>query len=473
MYALAEFVDNSLRATRANAPLPRAITVSIVVAGAGPAASGLVCIADNGCGMTKHELNDWAVMNYSMEERGAKPVEPEAPGRAAGGGGGAAAGAARFLSGDLSFFGVGSKNAAFFMGSSVKVVTRKAGEPYVHELTLGAADLEARYRAHEAVYEEDMVHRNPGDDSTLAPMERAFPAAGDWARAEAAPGAPTAFTRVVIGDLKPDVLAQLARDEGGQALCRELGHLYHYYLHGEGGNRGGKGADADAGDAGGAGAGGALPSGEPLPDIALQRLPAAGGGAAPVWRRRLAEVDDDLETRMLRAQRAELAFTLAVPDRGTVAGVLYYFPFENDRETVPAEDPSASCKPSASPFGRGGGGGAGLTQAAGPSQAAPARTQGAAGGTQFGARTAAPPGGADAGDASDEEDAAPPLAAPLFEAFWQGRLIPGARVDTLPFIEAVRQKRSAQAKDAVPDEAFARLRGALFFGPGFRVTRNK
>ena len=37
-------------------------------------------------------------------------------------------------------------------------------------------------------------------------------------------------------------------------------------------------------------------------------------------------------------------------------------------------------------------------------------------------------------------------AAPIFEAFWQGRLIPGARIDTLPFIEAVRQKRSAQAK---------------------------
>ena len=31
----------------------------------------------------------------------------------------------------------------------------------------------------------------------------------------------------------------------------------------------------------------------------------------------------------------------------------------------------------------------------------------------------------------------------------------------------------SQAKDVLPDEAFRRLRGALFFGPGFRVTRNK
>lgn len=60
MYALAEFVDNSLRATRCNAPRRRAITVSLVVSGTNPAtASGLVAIQDNGCGMNKHELADW------------------------------------------------------------------------------------------------------------------------------------------------------------------------------------------------------------------------------------------------------------------------------------------------------------------------------------------------------------------------------------------------------------------------------
>lgn len=51
-------------------------------------------------------------MNLSMEERGAQPQEPAGGGR----GGAAATGAGRFLTGDLSFFGVGSKNAGFFMG---------------------------------------------------------------------------------------------------------------------------------------------------------------------------------------------------------------------------------------------------------------------------------------------------------------------------------------------------------------------
>ena len=40
-------------------------------------------------------------------------------------------------------------------------------------------------------------------------------------------------------------------------------------------------------------------------------------------------------------------------------------------------------------------------------------------------------------------------------------------------LQAVRGKRGAAAKDVIPDESFLRLRGALFFGPGFLVTRNK
>lgn len=53
----------------------------------------------------------------------------------------------------------------------------------------------------------------------------------------------------------------------------------------------------------------------------------------------------------------------------------------------------------------------------------------------------------------------------------QGRLIPGSSVASLPFIDAVRGK--AGGKDALPDEVFGRLRGALFLGPSWAVTRNK
>ena len=41
---------------------------------------------------------------------------------------------------------VGSKQAAFFMGQSVKVTTKPADSPYVHELALVAEELEQRYK---------------------------------------------------------------------------------------------------------------------------------------------------------------------------------------------------------------------------------------------------------------------------------------------------------------------------------------
>ncbi len=82
---------------------------------------------------------------------------------------------------------------------------------------------------------EDLLHRDPGDPSTLAPAEAAFaPLVRAWMDAERAGAAAAAaaaaagsgpaqgasFTRVVVSSLKPEILAQIADDEGGQQLCR-------------------------------------------------------------------------------------------------------------------------------------------------------------------------------------------------------------------------------------------------------------
>lgn len=40
-----------------------------------------------------------------------------------------------------------------------------------------------------------------------------------------------------------------------------------------------------------------------------------------------------------------------------------------------------------------------------------------------------------AGDSTSAGKALQQASSPMFEAFWQGRLIPGARIDSLPFIE--------------------------------------
>ena len=103
-YALAELIDNSLRATRdmTSPGQPRTITISFVTGGPASSRKGLICVRDNGSGMSKQALNDWAVMNLSMEDRGQKPVEAEPAAR----GQPATTAAGNFLTGDLSYFGV-------------------------------------------------------------------------------------------------------------------------------------------------------------------------------------------------------------------------------------------------------------------------------------------------------------------------------------------------------------------------------
>lgn len=88
--------------------------------------------------------------------------------------------------------------------------------------------------AAQEVYVEDMVHRNPGDTSTLTAMEQPFSVARAWVAAEGEPdggalggdgtaGTGPSFTRVVIGDLKPDVLRQIMDGEQGGHVCQVRG----------------------------------------------------------------------------------------------------------------------------------------------------------------------------------------------------------------------------------------------------------
>ncbi|KAK9800826.1 hypothetical protein WJX73_002958 [Symbiochloris irregularis] len=450
-FALAELIDNSLRAVQHAHSPQRSITVTLVLNT--KRTSGLLSVWDNGVGMTKQQLNEWAVMNLSMEDRGLQPEEVS--GRRAD------AGVGRFLAGNLSYFGVGSKNAAFYLGRCIKMSTKQAEGRYVHELSISASDLEQRYKQGQAVYEDDLVHRCAGDASTLLPMEAPFPIARSWVEheaeqqdAEEAGPDSSSFTRVVIGQLKADILRQVAEDAQGQKLCRALAHLYHYYLHGEdGGKNGGEGGSQQAPSQGHKGA----------KDKAAQAKNQANSnqqhgqprivmecmvGTQLLWRTDLAEVTDDLKSRYQAAQQAQLTFNLNVPSKGMVAGVLYYFPYQGGQETLPMED-SPAFDPGDTTVD--------LTQQ----------------GTQATQRDPGLPG-----EGSGEEEGGrialwQRSRAPLLECFWQGRLIPGSRVESLPFIEAVRLKRRSGVKDALPDEVFLRLRGALFFGPGFLVTRNK
>lgn len=219
----------------------------------------------------------------------------------------------------------------------------------------------------QSVYEEDLVHRMPGDASTLSPIEAQFPVAHTWVHdehqqspsqrhrvADSQQALPEchSFTRVIIADLKPEVLQQIADATRYEQVCRDLAHLYHYYLHGHHGNLGfasdstreaaakpapGKRGKRKSRSPTGSPPqpkqkrGSMLPSGQAVPTIIIEHH-AEG---SPSWEANLAEVNDDTESLYLQAQQAQLPFTLTVPDHGTVSGVLWYFPFRDDQETLP------------------------------------------------------------------------------------------------------------------------------------------
>lgn len=212
----------------------------------------------------------------------------------------------------------------------------------------------------QAVYEGNLIHREPGDATNLSSTEQLFPACADWVATEL-PQRPHAnatssqavaespqlshaqtqgnsFTRVVVADLRPEVLQQISDSEQYETVCRDLAHLYHYYLHGE---RGNILVSQEAVQQQGSLSGtinpekipkpATLSSGQQLPDIVIEHIVEG----QPTWYANLTEVDDDPESLYLRAQQAQLLFTLTVPDRGVVSGVLWYFPFQNDAETKP------------------------------------------------------------------------------------------------------------------------------------------
>lgn len=81
--------------------MKRTIVISILLNGS---AKGLISVWDNGIAMSKKQLNDWAVMNLAMEDREGplKPVRDDNKPQTVGD--------KRFLTGNLSYFGVRPKH---------------------------------------------------------------------------------------------------------------------------------------------------------------------------------------------------------------------------------------------------------------------------------------------------------------------------------------------------------------------------
>ncbi|XP_047666813.1 structural maintenance of chromosomes flexible hinge domain-containing protein 1 [Tachysurus fulvidraco] len=383
-YAFAELIDNALSATSRNSGT-RSIDIRLFFdeSQGGPA----IVVMDNGRGMTSKELNNWAVYRLSKFNRDDRTFRSDESGYVR------PSAVPRSLNSDISYFGVGGKQAVFYIGQCVRIISKPVGSPDVHEFVMSKEDFEQKEKSNKEIYSGIIRNRKPGDGSHLKVDEERF-----LQTLFLEEKSKESFTTIVITAVHPEHVAYLKQDF--VSWTRELAHIYHYYVHGVQGNVMGDRATT-----------------ETASNIDIQiclidrypRLPKLLN---------LKEIDNDMQTLFINSSVAEFEFKATKEGDAKVEGLIRYHPFLYDRETYP-EDPYAP-KP-------------------------------------------APESDEDCfvlhGEGRGKR--------PIFECFWNGRLIPYSSVDE--FSWCARPKKVC----SVPLECYNRISGVLFTNDRFQVSTNK
>ncbi|XP_034562664.1 structural maintenance of chromosomes flexible hinge domain-containing protein 1 isoform X2 [Notolabrus celidotus] len=399
--AFAELIDNSLTATKDNGDVR---TIEIRMLFDELLGENAIIILDNGCGMSSLKLRNWATYRLNKFDR-KEASEQEGYVRPPH--------VRRSLNSDVSYFGVGGKNASFFIGESIRMITKSKDSPDVHELTLSKKSFENKEKNQEDVFREFMKNRKPGDAShVVEPFLR------DLIREETRL-MKESFTAVVITEVKPEHVIFLKNKF--EVVARQLAHIYHYYIHGVNGNIPSSSSSSNS----------------KSDDLSKVDILLSGVGVfsrdqgteqvtlrekAPRCPREihLKEVDDDMQTLYLNSAADTFEFEAVISaDSYPVEGIIRYHPFLFDSETYP-QDPD-------------------IVQAS----------------------------NTDEDGINDEESGAVARGKrAIFDCYWNGRLIPNN--GDFEFDWCTRQKRSE-----LPVECYNRFSGVLFTSSNFKVNTSK
>ncbi|KAL1006860.1 hypothetical protein UPYG_G00078180 [Umbra pygmaea] len=382
-YAFAELIDNALSATSGNTGV-RMIDIRLLFNES--LGKPAVVIIDNGCGMTAKQLNNWAVYRLSKFTRAsstlssdhAEYVRPDP--------------VPRSINSDISFFGVGGKQAVFYIGQSARMITKPVGIPDVHELVISKEEFERKEKNKEDIYAGFIRNRKVGDSSHVTSDEERF--LHGIIQEELGK---QSFTALVVTGIRQDHIVFLKQDF--QLWTRELAHMYHYYIHGIHGNNMKE----------------SYRSSDCVSNIDIQISLLEKFPKIPRMVN-LRQIAEDMQTLYINASSDTFEFKAYVDPDGIVEGILRYHPFLYDKETYPED------------------------------------------------RCAIP--------ASDEDDdgAVHNQARgkrPIFECFWNGRLIPYTTVSEFDWCSP--PKKAAP----VPMECYSRFSGVLFTNDRFQVSTNK
>ncbi|XP_063155220.1 structural maintenance of chromosomes flexible hinge domain-containing protein 1 [Candoia aspera] len=302
-FALAELIDNSLSATSKNSGA-RCIQLKLLFDDS--QGKPAVAVIDNGRGMTSKQLNNWAVFRLSkftrqdtIESDHSGYVRPPI--------------APRSLNGDISYFGVGGKQGVFFVGQSVRMISKPADSQDVHELVLSKEDFEEKEKNKEGVYNGYIRNRKPSDSSHIVKYDERFLHNLIMEEKDK-----ESFTAVVITGVQPEHIKYLRNYF--HLWTRQLTHIYHYYIHGPKGNTTN------------------LPMKEEkaINNMDIEISVFEKGKTPKIVN--LREIKDDIQTLYINTAADSFEFKARVEEDGIVEGIIHYHPFLYDKETYP-EDP--------------------------------------------------------------------------------------------------------------------------------------
>ncbi|KAM4026795.1 structural maintenance of chromosomes flexible hinge domain-containing protein 1 [Anomaloglossus baeobatrachus] len=383
-FALAELIDNSLSATSQNSGT-RKIQIKLLFDET--QGKPTIAVADNGKGMTSVQLKNWAVYRLSKFRRGYEGYSddesyvrpPSAP---------------RSLNSDISYFGVGGKQAVFFIGHSTRIITKTSDSQDVHEFSLSKEAFETKEKNQEPIYTGYITNRKPTDCSHVTEDEK------NLRNLIMEEEGKESFTTVIVTGVQAEHIHYLKNYR--HLWLTQLAHIYHYYVHGPRGHVLGTRRN------------------KVFNDIDIEVHISEKSKVPKLLK--LGDLNNDMQTLYINSAADSFEFKAVVEREGVVEGIMRYHPFLYNRETYP-DDPNFLSRDNE-----------------------------------------------DLDDVDDdcilvEKEARGKR--PIFECFWNGRLIPYTTIQEFDWC-AVPKKRGL-----VPPECYNRISGALFANDKFEVSTNK
>ncbi|XP_055086214.1 structural maintenance of chromosomes flexible hinge domain-containing protein 1 isoform X2 [Periophthalmus magnuspinnatus] len=306
----------------------------------------------------------------------------------------------RSLNSDISYFGVGGKQAAFYIGKTIRVITKSSSSPDVHELVLSKALFEKKEKNKEDPFSSSIYNRKPGESSHISKPEDCF--LHDLIAEECGH---QSFTAVVITDVLKEHITFLKEDF--ELWTRQLAHIYHYYLHGPNGNIQGAVSKSSIPDF-------ELSQIDILITLQTKKSPCVVN---------LRDIGTDLQSLYIKTAVSTFEFRACTnPEAGMVEGILRYHPFLYDRETYPKDPDTLDVQH-------------GYVE--------------------------------DDVNEYNTDSTAQKQKKPVFECYWNGRLIPYTTVQDFDWCA------QAPKGSELPAECYNRISGVLFTDDTFKVTENK